>query len=104
VGHPGEQVPGRGQLLRLREIPGVSVIEPEGAFYAFFSVRDHFGRQIGGRHVTDSSNFCGTALEVAHVALVPGSAFGAEGYVRMSFAADMKQLETGLERLAKLLD
>jgi aspartate aminotransferase len=88
---------------RLREIPGVSVIEPEGAFYAFFSVREHFGRQLGGRTVTDSSTFCGTALEVAHVAFVAGSAFGAEGYVRMSFAADMKQLEAGLDRLAKLL-
>jgi aspartate aminotransferase len=90
-------------VARLREISGVTVIEPEGAFYAFFSVRDHFGRQLGGRQVTDSVSFCGTALEVAHVAFVPGSAFGAEGYVRMSFAADMKQLQGGLERLAKLI-
>jgi aspartate aminotransferase len=90
-------------VTRLRAIPGVSVIEPEGAFYAFFSVAAHFGRALGGRQVADSSSFCGTALDVAHVALVPGAAFGAEGYVRMSFAAELKEIEAGLDRLAKLL-
>jgi aspartate aminotransferase len=90
-------------LGRLRKIPGVSVIEPQGAFYAFFKVADHFGRPINGRQVTDSASFCAAALEVAHVALVPGSAFGAEGYVRMSFACEMAELENGLEQLAKLI-
>jgi aspartate aminotransferase len=90
-------------LGRLRSMKGVSVIEPDGAFYAFFSVRDHFGRTLGGRVVNDSASFCAAALESAHVAFVAGSAFGAEGYVRMSFAADMQQLEQGLDRLESLL-
>jgi aspartate aminotransferase len=90
-------------LRQLREIPGISVIEPDGAFYAFFRVAEHFGRRLGGRQVSDSATFCGAALDVAHVALVPGSAFGAEGYVRMSFASDMAELERGLSRLATLI-
>jgi aspartate aminotransferase len=90
-------------LERLREIPGVSVIEPEGAFYAFFKVSEYFGRTLGGKQVTDSTSFCAAALEVAHVALVPGSAFGTEGYVRMSFACEISELERGLDRLASFL-
>jgi aspartate aminotransferase len=90
-------------LNRLRQIPGVSVIDPDGAFYAFFDVSRHFGRRLGGREVSDSSSFCAAALDVAHVAMVPGAAFGAEGYVRMSFASDMAELERGLGRLATLI-
>jgi aspartate aminotransferase len=90
-------------LERLRGMPGVSVIEPQGAFYAFLHIREHFGRRLGGRSVSDSASFCAAALEVAHVALVPGSAFGAEGYVRMSFACDMAELRAGLDALARLI-
>jgi aspartate aminotransferase len=90
-------------VRRLREIPGVSLVEPDGAFYAFFKVSNHFGRRLGGRQVTDSATFCAAALEVAHVAMVPGSAFGSEGYVRMSFACDIADLERGLSRLATLI-
>jgi aspartate aminotransferase len=90
-------------LRRLREMPAISVIEPGGAFYAFFRVADHFGRRLGGRQVTDSATFCTAALEVAHVAMVPGSAFGAEGYVRMSFATDITEIDRGLTRLATLI-
>jgi aspartate aminotransferase len=90
-------------LKRLRAMPRISVVDPQGAFYAFIRVADHFGRTLGGKPVRDSSTFCSVALEVAHVALVPGSAFGAEGYVRMSFASEMGQLEKGLDSLARLV-
>ena len=82
---------------------GVSVIEPDGAFYAFFNISHYFGKELGNRPVTDSAGFCTAALDTSHVALVPGSAFGAEGYVRMSFACDTAELKAGLERLAQLL-
>jgi aspartate aminotransferase len=88
---------------RLRDMPGISIIEPDGAFYAFFNVRDYFGRPLGRRSVTDSASFCAVALETAHVALVPGSAFGSEGYVRMSFACDMEELKGGLDQIARLV-
>jgi aspartate aminotransferase len=88
---------------RLSKMPGVRIRAPEGAFYAFFDVSAHFGRPLGGRTVADSAGFCLGALETAHVNLVPGSAFGAEGYVRLSFAAAREQLMGGLDRLERWL-
>jgi aspartate aminotransferase len=90
---------------RLREIPGVSMAEPGGAFYAFFDVSDCFGKPLGDgkTKVSNSTDFCTALLEQAHVALVSGDAFGAPGYVRLSFATDMQTIEEGLNRLAKFL-
>jgi aspartate aminotransferase len=88
---------------RLQEIPGVVCTRPDGAFYAFFNVSAFFGRTLGGRPIPDSAAFCQAALETAHVNMVPGSAFGAEGYVRLSFAASRSQLAGGLDRLAEFL-
>jgi aspartate aminotransferase len=88
---------------RLAKIPGVKIVKPDGAFYAFFDVSAHFGRTLAGRPVTDSGSFCMAALELAHVNVVPGSAFGAEGFVRLSFAAGREQLQGGLDRLEQFL-
>jgi aspartate aminotransferase len=88
---------------RLAALPNVECPVPGGAFYAFFNVAGHFGRTLAGRRVTDSVGFCQVALESVHVNLVPGSAFGAEGYVRLSFAASREQLNGGLDRLEQLL-
>lgn len=88
---------------RLRAMPEVVCPVPGGAFYAFFNVAAYFGRTLGGKRVNDSAGFCQAALETAHVNLVPGSAFGAEGYCRLSFAASREQLNGGLDRLEQLL-
>lgn len=88
---------------RLSALPGVTCPIPGGAFYAFFNVSSHFGRTLAGKKVTDSATFCQVALESAHVNLVAGSAFGAEGYVRLSFAASREHLKAGLDQLEKLL-
>jgi aspartate aminotransferase len=88
---------------RLAALPQVVCPVPGGAFYAFFDVSAYFGRTLSGKKVTDSASFCQAALESAHVNLVPGSAFGAEGYIRLSFAASREQLNGGLDRLAQLL-
>jgi aspartate aminotransferase len=85
---------------RLEAIPGVRLHRPDGAFYAFFDVSSYFGKPIAGKVVRDSASFCTAALEGPHVSLVPGSAFGAEGYVRMSFACARAEIEGGLEALA----
>jgi aspartate aminotransferase len=69
-----------------------------GAFYAFFDVSSYFGRKLGGRKVTNSVNFCEAALETGHVNFVAGSAFGAEGFVRMSYACSKSVIEAGLDR------
>lgn len=88
---------------RLEKMPGVKVFRPDGAFYAFFDISAHFGRTLGGRPVADSAGFCLAALEAGHVNLVPGSAFGAEGLVRLSFATSREQLQGGLDRLEQFL-
>jgi aspartate aminotransferase len=88
---------------RLAALPGVRCPTPGGAFYAFFNIASHFGRTLAGKKVTDSAGFCAVALESAHVNLVPGSAFGAEDYVRLSFATSREQINGGLDRLEQLL-
>ena len=93
-------------LGRLREIPGLSFADPGGAFYAFFDVSSYFGKPLGAEEtvVDNSSDFCTALLEQGHVALVTGDAFGAPGYVRLSFATDMTTIEEGLNRLAAFLN
>jgi aspartate aminotransferase len=90
-------------LCRIAELPGVTCVPPGGAFYAYMNVSSHFGRTLGGERVTDSTSFCLTALAKAHVALVMGSAFGSEGYARLSFATDMATLEKGFDAIGRFL-
>lgn len=90
---------------RLRVIPGLSFAEPGGAFYVFFNVSSYFGRPLGGgAPVNNATDFCTALLERAHVALVSGDAFGAPGYVRLSFAASMPLLVRGLDAIAAFLN
>ena len=87
----------------LNAIDGVSCRMPEGAFYAFFDVRAHLGRTLLGRVVGDDVALAELLLEEAHCALVPGSAFFAPGYLRMSYAASEADLREGLSRIARVL-
>lgn len=84
---------------RLNDIPGLSARLPDGAFYFFINIREYMGRTIGGLQIKDSVDFATACLEGAHVAFVPGLAFGTDGYVRMSFAAAQSELEKGLDAL-----
>ena len=96
----------RGYVLdRLAKMPGVSSAKPGGAFYAFINVGAHFGKPLGssGQSVANSTDFCTSLLEDAQVALVTGDAFGAPGYVRLSFATDEETLRLGLDRLEQFL-
>ena len=88
---------------RLRALPGVTCVEPTGAFYCFPDVSANYGRTLGGIEVTDSLTFAEAALKAVQVALVPGVAFGEDRCVRLSFATGMAQIDEGIDRLAKLL-
>ena len=90
-------------LKRIDELPGVTCLPPGGAFYAFMNISEHLGRTLGGKKIADSTSFCMTALSEARVALVMGSAFGAEGYARLSFATDLQTLGQGFDALAQFL-
>jgi len=91
----------RGEHMwkRLNAIDGVHCIRPTGAFYCFANVSGTY-KKLG---VSGSVEFAGRVLEEAHVALVPGVAFGSDAHVRLSFATSMEQIDKGLDRLAKLL-
>ncbi len=87
----------------LNEIPGVECIEPQGAFYCFPRFEDVLTRQIDGTRLADTLELGAFVLERAEVAIVPGEAFGAPGYARLSYALSDEDLVRGLERLGALL-
>jgi aspartate/methionine/tyrosine aminotransferase len=87
----------------LIDIPGVSCLEPEGAFYAFPSMEGVLGREIRGRHPRTTLELAEIILEEARVAIVPGEAFGAPDYARFSYALGDDDLVEGVTRIAKLL-
>lgn len=83
----------------LNEMDGVCCPTPEGAFYAFPDISAFLGKSVNGKRIDNSIDMCQWLLEEKHIALVPGAAFGAEGFIRISFAASDKDLQTGLQRL-----
>jgi len=88
----------------LRAIPGVKCREPKGAFYAFPDVSAYVGKKSPeGSILDDDVQLCDWLVEVGKVAVVPGSGFGAPGFVRLSYATSMKNIEEGVGRLAKSL-
>jgi aspartate/methionine/tyrosine aminotransferase len=94
---------GRMMFEMLSKIDGVSVLAPEGAFYCFPSFEGVLGREIAGRTPQTTLELCEIMLEVAKVAIVPGEAFGAPGYARLSFALGDDDLGEGVRRIADLL-
>ena len=92
----------RTMVEMLRAIPGVVCEEPQGAFYAFPNVEALLGREIGGRRPETSEELAEVCIDVAKVALVPGEAFGAPGYLRLSYAVADEPMHEGVRRLAEL--
>jgi aspartate/methionine/tyrosine aminotransferase len=93
----------RKMVELLRAIPGVTCVEPQGAFYAFPSVAGVLGLELRGRRPATSMELADLILEEAKVAIVPGEAFGAPGYARLSYALGDDDLVEGVTRIAKLL-
>jgi aspartate aminotransferase len=95
----------RGRTMHglLSRIPGVQVMEPQGAFYAFPDLSAYVGRELRGTRPADTVELCGVLLEQAKVAVVPGEAFDAPGYARLSFALSDDDLAEGCRRIADLL-
>jgi aspartate aminotransferase len=88
----------------LREIAGVKCVEPKGAFYAFPDLSAFVGRSApDGKRIENDLQLCEYLIEAARVAVVPGSAFGAPGYVRLSYATSLKNVEEGVARMAAAL-
>lgn len=87
----------------LGEIDGVVCPEPEGAFYAYPSVKELLGKEIRGKRPATSVELAALILEEVEVAVVPGEAFGTPGYLRLSYALGDEDLIEGVSRIQKLL-
>ena len=90
-------------VKRVSEIPGVSCLKPQGAFYIFMNIKEQLGRTLHGVKINSSDDFAKVLLEKGLVAVVPGTAFGADGYLRWSYATSMENIKEGLDRLEKFL-
>ena len=92
-------------VKRLKEIEGFSCLDPAGAFYAFPNVSDILKRGIEhkSKKIKNSFGLSDFILKEAEVALIPGSAFEAEGYLRLSYATSMEDIKEGLDRIENIL-
>jgi len=86
-------------VRRLREIPGVKCAEPKGAFYAYPNI----GVALGKKGIQNTLQFSEKMLAEAHVAVVPGEAFGTDRHVRISYATSLGELERGLDRIHRFI-
>jgi aspartate aminotransferase len=91
-------------LNLLLEIPGIIVNEPKGAFYVFANFSAYFGKMNGSQKLVNCDDLADYILNEAHVALVPGSAFGNPNCIRISYAASEEQLKEAIARIRKALE
>lgn len=88
----------------INKIDGVSCKKPHGAFYIMMNISDLIGKEYYGKIINNADDFAELFLQVASVAVVPGTGFGAEKYVRWSYATAMDNIVEGIERLKKFID
>lgn len=88
---------------RMNRIPHVSCLKPEGAFYVMMNLEEVFGHTIRGHKINTSADFASAFVQEEMVATVPGEAFGADQYVRWSYATDMDTIRKGMDRLESFM-
>jgi aspartate aminotransferase len=88
---------------KFNSLEGVSCVKPTGAFYALPNFSSYMGTSYRGKPIKDSMDLADYFLDIARVAVVPGVAFGAEGFERLSFATSMENIEIGMDRIEKAL-
>ena len=90
-------------VARLRSMPGLSVVAPEGAFYVFPKVSAFYGRRFGDRPVQNSTDLADLLLDEAHIAVVPGAGFGNDAHLRISYATSLGKITEGMNRMEQVL-
>jgi len=88
----------------MKDMPYISFTEPNGAFYVWFSVEKVLGKSWNGQVITDDVTLCKVLLESKYVALVPGSAFMADGNVRISYSNSEEEIREGMRRFKEFLE
>jgi hypothetical protein len=89
--------------MRLAAVPGMSCFKPQGAFYLFPNVRSFYDKEANGAKIRNSYGLAYYLLKEARVAIVPGDAFGADDYIRLSYATSMANLEKSMDRIVEAL-
>lgn len=87
----------------LKEIPGLKLSEPDGAFYVFPELSAYFGKKDGADTIQNADDLCMYLLNKAHVSTVTGRAFGEPSCIRISFANSMQKIEGGLKRITEAM-
>jgi aspartate aminotransferase len=87
----------------LREIPGIRLNVPDGAFYLFPEVTSYYGKSTSDRLILSGSDLCDYLLDTAYVAMVPGAAFGSPDCIRFSYATSEDNLRTAITRISEAL-
>jgi len=87
----------------LKEINGVKLNQPQGAFYVFPDISSFFGKTLKGKKINNASEFAIYLLEEAHVATVTGDAFGSPNNIRISYAASKQEIKKAITRISKAL-
>jgi len=90
-------------LMRLAAVPGLACFKPQGAFYLFPNVKSFYDKEFGGARIRNSYGMAYYLLKEAKVAIVPGDSFGADDYIRLSYATSMENLEKSLDRIVEAL-
>lgn len=91
-------------VQKINSIPGLSCVTPNGAFYVLMNISKLIGTEVAGRKISGSDDFADVLLEKAQVALVPGSGFGIDTHVRLSYATSLQNITEGLNRIEALLN
>lgn len=90
-------------INRIREIEGLDIIYPKGAFYLMINISNYYGKEINGKTINGSLDFSAELLDEEKVAVIPGVAFGLDNYIRLSYATAQKEIEEGLDRIEKFV-
>lgn len=86
-------------INRIESIDNLSIIKPKGAFYIMINIENCLGKEINGKILNDSMEFCASLLENEKLAVIPGKAFGLNNYIRVSYATSMEAIKEGLNRI-----
>ena len=90
-------------LQLIGKIPGLSCVVPTGAFYLFPDISSLLGKSLKGQRIENVDRLAELLLEHAHIAIVPGSAFGADHYIRISYAIPAEEIVAGLTQLEQFV-
>ena len=90
-------------INRIESIDNLSIVKPKGAFYIMINIENCLSKEINGKILNDSMEFCASLLENEKLAVIPGKAFGLNNYISVSYATSMEAIKEGLNRIESFI-